>query len=88
MVSQGDTGVNGQRDDLTRSLVKQEGALDTVNKQYQAGIISQKEWSDQTKVIHDQIDATSASLANLRDPCRSGSFANASRTKRICLNGL
>ncbi|KGB21559.1 phage tail length tape measure family protein [Acetobacter pomorum] len=68
VVSQGDTGVNGQRDDLTRSLVKQEGALDTVNKQYQAGIISQKEWSDQTKVIHDQIDATSASLANLRDP--------------------
>lgn len=68
VVSNGDTGVTGQRDDLTRSLTKQEGALDTVNKQYQAGIISQKEWSDQTKIIHDQIDATSASLANLRDP--------------------
>ncbi|ASC05616.1 hypothetical protein S101468_01358 [Acetobacter pasteurianus subsp. pasteurianus] len=67
-VSKGDPSVAGQHDDLTRSLQGEYTALGNLDKERQAGIISQKEWSDQTKIIHGQIDATSASLANLRDP--------------------
>ncbi|WP_064776484.1 phage tail length tape measure family protein, partial [Acetobacter pasteurianus] len=67
-VSKGDPSVAGQHDDLTRSLQGEYTALGNLDKERQAGIISQKEWSDQTKIIHGQIDATSASLANLRNP--------------------
>ncbi|GCD74155.1 hypothetical protein NBRC3299_0447 [Acetobacter pasteurianus NBRC 3299] len=67
-VSKGDPSIAGQHDDLTRSLQGEYTALGNLDKERQAGIISQKEWSDQTKIIHGQIDATSASLANLRDP--------------------
>ncbi|PHY95218.1 phage tail protein [Acetobacter pomorum] len=67
-VSKGDPSVVGQRDDLTRSLQGEYTALGSLDKQYQAGIISQQDWAEQSKVINAQIDTTKASLANLRDP--------------------
>lgn len=67
-VLKGNPSIAGQQDDLTRSLQGEYTALGDLDKQYQAHVISQKEWADQTKIIHGQIDTTSASLANLRDP--------------------
>ncbi|KAA8387771.1 phage tail protein [Acetobacter sp. DmW_136] len=67
-VLKGNPSIAGQQDDLTRSLQGEHTALGDLDKQYQAHVISQKEWADQTKIIHGQIDTTSASLANLRDP--------------------
>ncbi|MCG4260763.1 phage tail length tape measure family protein [Acetobacter senegalensis] len=67
-VSKGDAGVSGQMSDLQRTLSGQVSALDSVNKSYQAGGISAEQYAADVKILSDQIDATKASIANLRDP--------------------
>lgn len=66
--SKGDAGVSGQRDDLERTYQGEAAALQDLNKQYAAGLVSYQQYADGSKALHSQMDDTRASIANLRDP--------------------
>ncbi|MCC6104759.1 phage tail length tape measure family protein [Acetobacter sp.] len=67
-ISKGDAGVSGQMSDAQRNLSGLDAALDSLNKAYQAGGVGPESYANGLKVLKDQIDATKASIANLRDP--------------------
>ncbi|MCP1231719.1 transglycosylase SLT domain-containing protein [Acetobacter indonesiensis] len=68
-LSKGDGGTAGQMADLQRTLAGEQSAKDALNQRFQSGDPSAvKNYADNLKILDDQIDATKASIANLRDP--------------------
>ncbi|WP_264801560.1 transglycosylase SLT domain-containing protein, partial [Acetobacter nitrogenifigens] len=67
-VSKGDPGTAGQLADLQRTYAGESQALSDLNRQFQAGLIGQQAYETGAKDLHAQMDATSASIANTRDP--------------------
>ncbi|MCG0995285.1 transglycosylase SLT domain-containing protein [Acetobacter indonesiensis] len=68
-LSKGDAGTAGQMADLQRTLAGEQSAKDALNQRFQSGDPSAvKNYAENLKILDDQIDATKASIANLRDP--------------------
>ncbi|GAN61610.1 hypothetical protein ACI01nite_24970 [Acetobacter cibinongensis] len=67
-ISKGDSSTAGQMADLQRTYAGQKTALDALNKAYQAGDPQITDYAGSVKILKDQMDATSAAIANLRNP--------------------
>ncbi|MGV4877632.1 transglycosylase SLT domain-containing protein [Acetobacter indonesiensis] len=68
-LSKGDAGTSGQMADLQRTLAGEQSAKDALNQRFQSGDPSAvKNYAENLKILDDQIEATKASIANLRDP--------------------
>lgn len=67
-ISKGDSSTAGQMADLQRTYAGQQTALDALNKAYQAGDPQITDYAGSVKILKDQMDATSAAIANLRNP--------------------
>ncbi|AQT04850.1 transglycosylase SLT domain-containing protein [Acetobacter persici] len=68
VVGKGDTGTAGQLASSQRDLQNAQTAIDNLNKEKQAGILTDEQWSQKMEVAQHQLDATRAAIANTRDP--------------------
>ncbi|WP_086653782.1 transglycosylase SLT domain-containing protein [Acetobacter malorum] len=68
VVGKGDTGTAGQLASYQRDLQSAQTAIDSLNKEKQAGAITDEQWSQKMEVAQHQLDATRAAIANTRDP--------------------
>ncbi|WP_281701045.1 transglycosylase SLT domain-containing protein [Acetobacter malorum] len=68
VVGKGDTGTAGQLESYQRDLQSAQTAIANLNKEKQAGVLTDEQWSQKMAVAQHQLDASQAAIANTRDP--------------------